>query len=106
MTDSPHGGIIQPSWLPASRDLEWEVQHKKSRVHKGRGSTPDAALRDLRESWTVGVAVKREDLEREQKRLDRLTAMLADTDAAPGFSSDLSSEASGVGNESEPGAAK
>lgn len=63
-----------------SDHLEWEVRHTKSSVHKGRGPTPEAALRDLRESFALGVTVAREDVEREQKRLDKLDALLADVE--------------------------
>jgi hypothetical protein len=65
--------------LVSARDLEWEVTHKKSSVYKGRGPTPEAALRDLRDSFALGVTDARESLEREQKRLDKLETLLADT---------------------------
>jgi hypothetical protein len=67
---------------PSKSDgLEWEVTHKKSKVHKGRGSTPEAALRDLRDGFSLGVQSAQEEIEREQKRLDKLTELLGDTDA-------------------------
>lgn len=61
------------------RDLEWEVRHVKSSLYKGRGKTPEAALRDLRDSFALGVKAAREDLEREEGRVAKLTELLADT---------------------------
>jgi hypothetical protein len=63
-----------------SRDLEWEVTHKKSKIHKGRGNTPEAALRDLRDGFAKGVGAAQEEIEREQRRLDHLNELLADTE--------------------------
>ena len=92
MTAASEDGRNFLSFGQWTSDLEWEVTHKKSKVHKGRGSSPEAALRDLRDSWKLGVADAQENLDREQKRLGKLDAMLADTEEPvpdgipPGFS--------------------
>lgn len=65
-------------------NLEWEVVHTKSKLHKGRGATPEAALRDLCEGFALGIAATKEEVEREQKRLDKLTALLEDTEVENG----------------------
>jgi hypothetical protein len=60
--------------------LEWEVTHAKSRLHKGRGATPEAALEDLCDGFRKGVTEATENVEREKARLSRLEALLDSSD--------------------------
>lgn len=58
--------------------MEWEVHHTKSSTYKGRGSTPEAALGDLRKGFERGIQEAQENLDREKKRLGRLSDLSAD----------------------------
>jgi hypothetical protein len=57
--------------------LEWEVRMPKNRLYKGQGSTPEAALCDLRDSFALGLKDAQEAAEREQKRLTRMSDLVA-----------------------------
>jgi hypothetical protein len=59
-----------------SKDLEWEVTHRGSAVHKGRGDTPEKALADLVEGMRRTVSAAREEADREAVRAEKYEGLL------------------------------